>query len=182
MGDSPGEGVGGRDACRASTQIIGATPFPQALPAKEAKERPPQVKGQRPLRGGAPAPPLTWGPGLPKSQTRGRAWGKITLQHLPLHLPLVNSRKNETNISNPKTREQSTRTKSPPPLLKSSKSEIKNFSNKVRNCSTKITLEESRKSSFRTERKAKILFWIFSPFIPGPAYHMAQKKHHMPGS
>jgi hypothetical protein len=48
-------------------RIIGATPFPQALPAKEATERPPQVKG-KPLRGGAHAPPLTWGPGLSKSQ------------------------------------------------------------------------------------------------------------------
>jgi hypothetical protein len=97
---------------------------------------------------------LTWGPGLSKPQTRGRAWGKSPFNTYPL----VNSRKNATSISNPKIRKESTRTKSPPPLLKSSKSEIKNFSNKMRNFSTKITLEESHESSFRKGWKAKILF------------------------
>jgi hypothetical protein len=47
------------------TQIKRYPPEPQALPANQPMGGPPQVKG-KPLRGGAGAPPLTWGPGPPK--------------------------------------------------------------------------------------------------------------------
>jgi hypothetical protein len=63
-------------------QIIGATPLdlssPQALPANQPRGGPPQVKG-KPLRGGAGAPPLTWGPGPPQPPKTGEGLGESGL-------------------------------------------------------------------------------------------------------
>jgi hypothetical protein len=165
MGDSP-DGDGGQTAWPASTEIIALPPRP-SRPTSLGEATPGQ--GPKAPSGWGPCPTLDLGARPPQTANAREGLGKITLQHLPL----ANSRKNATSISNPKIRKRSTGTKPPPPLLKSSKSEIKNFSNKMRNCSTKITFEETHESSFRTGWRAKIFLRIFLRPIPKPAYHIA---------
>jgi hypothetical protein len=168
MGDSP-DGDGGQTAWRASTQNYRRYPPQSPRPSRPKRLRRghPRSRAKAPS-GWGPCPTLDLGARPPHIPNTREGLGKINLQDLPL----VNSRKNATSISNPKIRKRSTGTKPPPPL-KSSKSEIKNFSNKVRNCSTKITFEETHESSFKTGRRAKIFLRILLRLISGPAYHIA---------